>query len=1156
MTSPTTEAKRAALRRRLSELSTRFCNDEVLLANPVLAKNTFYADLLASLDWDDAAVHMPQRTRWLQMARYALRSTVWLASLAVNTLVTRLCWRSGPAQEHAVNGLNRNTAAEQAGPRPLVLIDTFFHMKRIVRNGRFNEVYLPGLSDALEEAGVEYAYLPRVCEGENPLVFYRALRVLQQQRVPVILDTQLFTVADLLRIGLAAIRAPFALRRVLQAVAAPQPPAATGTSAHQALARWSDDAPHDTPSYEKTYGNDDIPSLEEPRETTPPAGGQPPFDRTFIDRRISRALWVAMHDVTARYYARGITGRRLGTVTDSGGAGAARALTVVSWYENQQTEKLLFRGIRRAGIACRIAGAQLLVVPPEQMNMQPDMAEEPLQVLPDTILTLGPHALAADTTGRAAAGAALRYRHLFAPQAQRACPARDVLILLSISEAENRSLLRRLRSIPLPLPPDAALLVKFHPDTDPAAYAHLLPRGSLTIGGTMPEALSRARLVIGTGSGSLAEAACRGIPVIAASMGGSGALNYMPEPGRNTIWFPAGSTQDILDHARRLLSMNRQQLDALKHSGTAMRDTVFFNPSPERILAMLGLADDCWSGAGPEQAQEYIRHRQSTREEDTCTSPAAAAHTPQQRLLQAVHAGPHGAAYADALAALPVPRYPAEIRRLVPSRAGRTAASLRRMLRQLLQPHCFGFITGAPAAPAAVVPQPDCVGDTRKAVAEYEEAFTRFIERPLCIDDAPPAEDAAATCRAACSLPCTSQCSLPDQHGAGHTGTGGSVSFAAARMGLYALLKASGVGAGDEVILTAFTCAVMADAVLRTGATPVYTDVDPVTLGTCPQAVERALTDRTRAVVAQHSFGIPCRIEDIALITRSRGVLLIEDCALTLGSRLHGRTAGTFGDAAIFSTDHTKPLNTLIGGVVYTRNTALYDAVARMAQSAPELEEAHQMRLWKQLLFETRYHDPARYGRYPAAALLRRLYGRMTGSGPVLLTADSPAAGGAGRHTHPYAYPARMPAFLARGGTAALRCAAAAETQRRVMLQGYLDAVADTPLADYVPAAYYDADRYIVPHRFVMPVPRAEKLLAAMEHRVDTAWTWFREPVVCAPAGLASAGYVRGECPVSETVCAHIVNWPVDVPPQYAGELLEFFRSAGRRHAAHHTGQP
>jgi hypothetical protein len=89
-----------------------------------------------------------------------------------------------------------------------------------------------------------------------------------------------------------------------------------------------------------------------------------------------------------------------------------------------------------------------------------------------------------------------------------------------------------------------------------------------------------------------------------------------------------------------------------------------------------------------------------------------------------------------------------------------------------------------------------------------------------------------------------------------------------------------------------------------------------------------------------------------------------------------------------------------------------------------------------------------------------------------------------------------------------------------------------------------------------MPVPRAEKLLAAMEHRVDTAWTWFREPVVCAPAGLASAGYVRGECPVSETVCAHIVNWPVDVPPQYAGELLEFFRSAGRRHAAHHTGQP
>ena len=88
-------------------------------------------------------------------------------------------------------------------------------------------------------------------------------------------------------------------------------------------------------------------------------------------------------------------------------------------------------------------------------------------------------------------------------------------------------------------------------------------------------------------------------------------------------------------------------------------------------------------------------------------------------------------------------------------------------------------------------------------------------------------------------------------------GDGESVCFGAGRMGFYALMEVLEIGEGDEVVLQAATCSVMANAILRKGATPIYADIDPNTYGSCVDAIERVLTERTRMIVAQHSFGIP-----------------------------------------------------------------------------------------------------------------------------------------------------------------------------------------------------------------------------------------------------------------------------------------------------------
>ena len=134
-------------------------------------------------------------------------------------------------------------------------------------------------------------------------------------------------------------------------------------------------------------------------------------------------------------------------------------------------------------------------------------------------------------------------------------------------------------------------------------------------------------------------------------------------------------------------------------------------------------------------------------------------------------------------------------------------------------------------------------------------------------------------------------------------GGGECVSFGAGRMAFYAVLKALGINQDDEVILTGFTCSVMANAVLRLGAKVKYCDVDRDTLGMSPQALIDTISDKTKVVVAQHSFGIPCKIDEICSICKEKGVYLVEDCALSYMSKYKGKYVGDYGDAAIFSTE-------------------------------------------------------------------------------------------------------------------------------------------------------------------------------------------------------------------------------------------------------------
>lgn len=151
---------------------------------------------------------------------------------------------------------------------------------------------------------------------------------------------------------------------------------------------------------------------------------------------------------------------------------------------------------------------------------------------------------------------------------------------------------------------------------------------------------------------------------------------------------------------------------------------------------------------------------------------------------------------------------------------------------------------------------------------------------------------------------------------------------------LHLALKAAGVGPGDEVITVSHSFIATANSIAYTGARPVFVDIVPATLNVDPQAVLRAITPKTRAILAVHQLGLPCDLTSLRKIADDKKLFLIEDAACAIGSeyRLDGkwiRVGNPVGDAVCFSFHPRKLLTTGDGGMITTRR-ADWDAKFRL----------------------------------------------------------------------------------------------------------------------------------------------------------------------------------------------------------------------------------
>ena len=335
------------------------------------------------------------------------------------------------------------------------------------------------------------------------------------------------------------------------------------------------------------------------------------------------------------------------------------------------------------------------------------------------------------------------------------------------------------------------------------------------------------------------------------------------------------------------------------------------------------------------------------------------------------------------------------------------------------------------------------------------------------------------------------------------------------RVALYAILKAMGIRPGDEVIVPGYTCVMNVNPVKYLGARPVYVDIEPETFNIDVGQLRERIAEKTKVIIAQHTYGYPCDMDRIMEIAAGKNVAVIEDCCLALGSRYKGRTVGTIGKAAYFSFQWNKPFTTGLGGMALANDTALAEAIESLCADkmcSPSSREL--VMLWMQLLVYRLFVYPG------TTALAQRLFRYLTKKGAVI---------GSSRVSE---FEPMMEADFfkgisrvqARSGLRQLEKIKPNIAHRRKMAELY-----DRLLLEKGwPSREYDRS-VLEPVMVRYPVRIAEKaraLAEAAKAGIELG-SWFECPLHPIETPLGAYDYEIGMCPEAEKASREVVNLPV-----------------------------
>jgi len=255
----------------------------------------------------------------------------------------------------------------------------------------------------------------------------------------------------------------------------------------------------------------------------------------------------------------------------------------LQWFENQTFERCFNRGLRETGAAMPIYGAQLFLWPPEIINIHVDRNEAAAHK-PDVILVNGSYYRHENIDISWKVGQSLRYARLFetflSPTNNK-----NTLVLLPFFRAEARFAIE----LAVQAEPPEKLIFKFHPAKQLAHLKMILPIESVTMEGDLYDAFRKTRLVIGSSTGALVEAAAVGIPVIVCRKKAFASYTYLPDIGRGLLWELASNVKQFQEAKALLFDAIMNRNDERIAAIETLRMALFNRPTPDGILDDLDL---------------------------------------------------------------------------------------------------------------------------------------------------------------------------------------------------------------------------------------------------------------------------------------------------------------------------------------------------------------------------------------------------------------------------------------------------------------------------------------------------------------------------------------------------------------------------------------
>ncbi|MCA9379857.1 DegT/DnrJ/EryC1/StrS family aminotransferase [Candidatus Dojkabacteria bacterium] len=343
-----------------------------------------------------------------------------------------------------------------------------------------------------------------------------------------------------------------------------------------------------------------------------------------------------------------------------------------------------------------------------------------------------------------------------------------------------------------------------------------------------------------------------------------------------------------------------------------------------------------------------------------------------------------------------------------------------------------------------------------------------------------------------------------------------AVAMDSARSAFYLLLKAYGIGPGDEVILPSFSCLVIANPVIWVGAKPVYVDIDKETFNLSLEDLKKKVTNKTKVILVQHTFGLPVELEKVREIV-GKDVKIVEDIAHSLGGIYKGQKIGTIGDASVATFGIEKVISSVRGGMVLVKDYKIAEKIRKELAIAPHFSFVRtKIALLNPILWSI--ITPVYYvgvGKATIGRAFSFVAHKLGIMGIMIEKCEYDTQ-------KPSWIPARMPSVLARLGMNQFGKLDRYNNHRREIAKIYEQKLGTFKVDQNSTHNYL---RYPL---LVEPEKRSRIYnIASKNHFV--LGNWYKNILYAPDSSLEKLGYKKGDTPNAEWVAERIINLPTAV---------------------------